>query len=57
MIIHCVPTPANIALAANDQVKAPGEVKEPWDYIQILNKIPAGEAFQPLSENLCNMAH
>jgi branched-chain amino acid transport system substrate-binding protein len=39
------------------QVKAPGEVKEPWDYIQILNKIPAREAFQPLSENLCNMAH
>ncbi len=38
------------------QVKAPGEVKEPWDYIQILSKIPAGEAFQPLSETLCNMA-
>lgn len=38
------------------RVKGPGEVKEPWDYIQILNKIPANEAFQPLSENRCNMA-
>lgn len=38
------------------KVKAPGDVKEPWDYIQILTKIPAGEAFQPLSENHCNMA-
>jgi branched-chain amino acid transport system substrate-binding protein len=37
------------------RVKAPGEVKEPWDYIQILSKIPAGEAFQPLSENRCTM--
>ena len=38
------------------RVKGPGEVKEPWDYIQILSKIPAGEAFQPLSENHCTMA-
>ncbi len=38
------------------RVKGPSEVKEPWDYVQILNKIPAGEAFQPLSENHCNMA-
>jgi branched-chain amino acid transport system substrate-binding protein len=38
------------------QVKAPKDVKEPWDYVQILNKIPANEAFQPLSENRCNMA-
>jgi branched-chain amino acid transport system substrate-binding protein len=39
------------------QVKAPSEVKEPWDYIQILNTIPAAQAFQPVSESLCNMAH
>ncbi len=38
------------------RVKAPSEVKEPWDYIEILSKIPAGEAFQPLSENHCKMA-
>jgi branched-chain amino acid transport system substrate-binding protein len=38
------------------RVKGPTEVKEPWDYIQILSKIPAGEAFQPLSENRCHMA-
>ena len=38
------------------QVKAPGDVKEPWDYVRILNTIPAGEAFQPLSENTCHMA-
>ena len=38
------------------QVRAPNEIKEPWDYVQILSKIPAGEAFQPLSENRCHMA-
>jgi branched-chain amino acid transport system substrate-binding protein len=38
------------------QVKAPSEVKEPWDYVKFISKIPANEAFQPLSENLCNMA-
>jgi branched-chain amino acid transport system substrate-binding protein len=38
------------------QVKAPSEVKEPWDYVKFVSKIPANEAFQPLSENLCNMA-
>jgi branched-chain amino acid transport system substrate-binding protein len=39
------------------QVKAPSEVKEPWDYVKFVSKIPANEAFQPLSENLCNMHH
>jgi len=39
------------------QVKAPSEVKEPWDYVKFVSKIPANEAFQPLGENLCNMAH
>ncbi|HET9001736.1 MAG TPA: ABC transporter substrate-binding protein [bacterium] len=38
------------------QVKGPSEVKEPWDYVKFVSKIPANEAFQPLSENLCNMA-
>ena len=39
------------------QVKAPSEVKEPWDYVKILTRIPANEAFQPLSEVHCNMSH
>ena len=47
----------NWSLQSSCQVKAPGEVKEPWDYIQILNTIPAAQAFQPVSETLCNMAH
>jgi branched-chain amino acid transport system substrate-binding protein len=38
------------------QVKAPSEVKEPWDYVKILTRIPASEAFQPLSEVHCNMS-
>jgi branched-chain amino acid transport system substrate-binding protein len=38
------------------KVKAPGEVKEPWDYEQIVQQIPAREAFQPLSDVHCNMA-
>ncbi len=38
------------------RVKGPSEVKEPWDYVQILSTIPANEAFQPLSENRCKMA-
>jgi branched-chain amino acid transport system substrate-binding protein len=38
------------------RVKGPSEVKEPWDYVQFLNKIPAAQAFQPLSESLCNLA-
>jgi branched-chain amino acid transport system substrate-binding protein len=38
------------------RVKAPSDVKEPWDYVQIVGKIPANEAFQPLSQNHCHMA-
>jgi branched-chain amino acid transport system substrate-binding protein len=38
------------------QVKAPGEVKEPWDYETIVRTIPAAQAFQPLSQVHCNMA-
>ncbi len=37
------------------RVKAAGEVKEPWDYVEILSTIPAGEAFQPLSASKCKM--
>jgi branched-chain amino acid transport system substrate-binding protein len=38
------------------QVKAPGEVTEPWDYEKIVRTIPAAEAFQPLSQVHCTMA-
>ncbi len=38
------------------RVKAPSGVKEPWDYVEILSKIPAGEAFVPLSQSKCKMA-
>lgn len=38
------------------EVKAPADVKEPWDYIKLTQTIPAGQAFQPLSENRCKMA-
>ncbi len=39
------------------RVKAPAEVKEPWDYVQILSTIPASQAFKPLSQSTCKMAH
>lgn len=38
------------------QVKAPGEVTEPWDYEKIVRTIPAAQAFQPLSQVHCTMA-
>ena len=34
-------------------IKAPGEVKKPWDYYTIEKVIPASEAAQPLSESQC----
>jgi branched-chain amino acid transport system substrate-binding protein len=34
-------------------IKQPGDVKEPWDYYDILKTIPAEEAAQPLSESRC----
>jgi branched-chain amino acid transport system substrate-binding protein len=37
------------------RVKAPNEVKEPWDYVEIVSKIPAREAFLPLSQSTCKM--
>ncbi len=38
------------------EVKAPSDVKEPWDYVKIDATIPAAQAFQPLSQVHCNMA-
>ncbi|MBA2351887.1 MAG: ABC transporter substrate-binding protein [Burkholderiales bacterium] len=35
------------------QVKKPDESKQPWDYYNIRQVIPADQAFQPLSESRC----
>lgn len=35
------------------EVKKPGEVKEPWDYLRILKTIPGNEAFRPPTPS-CN---
>jgi branched-chain amino acid transport system substrate-binding protein len=32
------------------QVKKPGEVKEPWDYLRVVKTIPGDQAFKPLSK-------
>src|SRR5712671_3363765 len=38
------------------QVKAPGDVKERWDYYNVKEVIPGDEAFQPLSSTRCRLA-
>ena len=35
------------------QVKSPSESKGPWDYYKLIAKVPADQAFQPLSESRC----
>ncbi len=35
------------------KVKAPQESKYPWDYLTVLAKIPAADAFRPLGETGC----
>jgi branched-chain amino acid transport system substrate-binding protein len=35
------------------QVKKKSDLKEPWDYYDIVRSIPADEAFSPLSESEC----
>ena len=37
------------------EVKAPEELKGPWDYYKIRRRIPVGEAAQPLSESKCSL--
>jgi len=37
------------------QVKAPGDVKQKWDYYDVKETIPADEAFQPLATSKCKM--
>jgi branched-chain amino acid transport system substrate-binding protein len=37
------------------EVKTPSESKAKWDYYQVLRRIPAEEAAQPLSESKCSL--
>ena len=37
------------------QVKAPEEVKAPWEYYTILKTIPAADAYSPLAESECSL--
>src|SRR6266478_4399365 len=37
------------------QVKAPGDVKEKWDYYTVKETVSGEEAFQPLSESRCRL--
>jgi branched-chain amino acid transport system substrate-binding protein len=38
------------------QVKAPAEVKGPWDYYKVLRTVKGDDAFRPLSESECPLA-
>jgi branched-chain amino acid transport system substrate-binding protein len=38
------------------EVKTPAESKYPWDYLKLLQTIPAHEAFRPLDEGGCPLA-
>ena len=38
------------------EVKKKADVKEPWDYYNILRQVPPDEAFIPLSESECPLA-
>lgn len=35
------------------EVKQPGDVKTPWDYYNVVEKIPSEDAFLPLSQSEC----
>lgn len=37
------------------KVKAPADSKEPWDYYEILRRIPAEELYWPLSASKCSL--
>jgi branched-chain amino acid transport system substrate-binding protein len=38
------------------KVKAPKESKKPYDYYEMLAKMPGTEAFRPISESECPLA-
>ncbi len=35
------------------RVKSPSEIKEPWDYLEIVKSIPGDRAFRPIDEGGC----
>ena len=35
------------------QVKAPGDVKQPWDYYKVLRTVKGEDAFRPLAQSEC----
>jgi branched-chain amino acid transport system substrate-binding protein len=35
------------------RVKKPSEIREPWDYLEILRTIPGDQAFKPMAEGGC----
>ncbi len=37
------------------RVKQPAESKCPWDYLQVMAKIPAEDAFRPLGTTGCSL--
>jgi len=38
------------------RVRAPGESRYAWDYLDVVAHIPADEAFRPMAENGCALA-
>jgi branched-chain amino acid transport system substrate-binding protein len=38
------------------RVKSPADSKYPWDYLEVIAKIPAAEAFRPLGAGGCTLA-
>jgi branched-chain amino acid transport system substrate-binding protein len=39
------------------QVKTPSESKAPWDYYEVLARIPGDEAYRPMSEGGCPLVN
>jgi branched-chain amino acid transport system substrate-binding protein len=35
------------------RVKKPSEIREPWDYLEVLRTIPGDQAFRPMGEGGC----
>ena len=35
------------------EVKTPAESNSPWDYLKLLQTIPADQAFRPLAQSRC----
>jgi branched-chain amino acid transport system substrate-binding protein len=35
------------------RVKSPGDVKEPWDYLEIMRSVPGDRAFRPMDKGGC----